>query len=405
MLPSIRSFAIAVPVVAALVLSTGAAGPKKTVVDVAVENGQFTTLVAALKAAELVETLQGKGPFTVFAPNDEAFAKLPDGTVEALLADREKLTSILTYHVVPGAVKAEDVVKMKEAKTIQGQKVRIDATDGVRINDSKVILADVMASNGVIHVIDSVLMPPASKRFPSVSGDNLNGKTFNLPGDLEGETNLVLVAFHRWQQRDVDTWLAAAAGLEEKVDGFRYYEVPTISECYGIMRGWIDGGMRRGIPDEAQRGRTITLYIDKGPFKADLDVRTEKRIVALLLSPAGEILWRAEGRRTAEKMAGLERALGLRSQGSVAGDAVMRVFASAIDRGAPMYNQGNVDGCVGIYEVAIESVLTLSSDLPTGTRQGLEEGLRKARLTHDRSERAWVLRRAMDEAHEAMSTY
>ncbi len=134
---------------------------KMNIVDTAVNAGSFKTLAAALKAAGLVETLQGKGPFTVFAPTDEAFAKLPAGTVETLLKpeNKAKLTAILTFHVVAGNVKAADVVKLKSAKTVQGQAVVIDATDGVKINDAKVIKADIDCENGVIHVIDMVLLP------------------------------------------------------------------------------------------------------------------------------------------------------------------------------------------------------------------------------------------------------
>ncbi|MEG4284171.1 fasciclin domain-containing protein [Microcoleus sp. A006_D1] len=129
------------------------------IVDTAVSAGSFTTLVAAVKAAGLVDTLKGAGPFTVFAPTDEAFAKLPAGTVEALLKDIPKLTKILTYHVVAGKVMAADVVKLTSAKTVEGSEVKIDASSGVKINDSTVTTADVVADNGVIHIIDSVLLP------------------------------------------------------------------------------------------------------------------------------------------------------------------------------------------------------------------------------------------------------
>lgn len=131
------------------------------IVDTAVSAGSFKTLAAALKAAGLVDTLKGTGPFTVFAPTDEAFAKLPPGTVETLLKpeNKAKLVGILTYHVVSGNVKAADVVKLKSAKTVQGQNVAIDAADGVKINNAKVVKADVETSNGVIHVIDTVLLP------------------------------------------------------------------------------------------------------------------------------------------------------------------------------------------------------------------------------------------------------
>ena len=131
------------------------------IVDTAVGAGSFKTLAAALEAAGLVDTLKGKGPFTVFAPTDEAFEKLPAGTVESLLKpeNKDKLVAILTYHVVPGKVKAADVVKVKSAKTVQGQSVKVDASNGVKINDAKVEKADIDCSNGVIHVIDTVLLP------------------------------------------------------------------------------------------------------------------------------------------------------------------------------------------------------------------------------------------------------
>jgi uncharacterized surface protein with fasciclin (FAS1) repeats len=131
----------------------------KDVVDTAVAAGSFKTLVSALQAAGLVETLKGKGPFTVFAPTDEAFAKIPKADLDALLKDKAKLTRVLTNHVVPGQVMAADVVKLKEAKTVEGQSVKIDAASGVSVDGARVVKADVVASNGVIHVIDSVILP------------------------------------------------------------------------------------------------------------------------------------------------------------------------------------------------------------------------------------------------------
>ncbi|BAY82691.1 beta-Ig-H3/fasciclin [Calothrix parasitica NIES-267] len=129
------------------------------IVDTAVNAGSFNTLVAAVKAAGLVDTLKGKGPFTVFAPSDDAFAKLPDGTVDGLLQDIPKLKKILTYHVVSGKVMAAEAAKLKSAKTVEGSEIKIDARSGVKINDATVSKADVTADNGVIHVIDTVLMP------------------------------------------------------------------------------------------------------------------------------------------------------------------------------------------------------------------------------------------------------
>ncbi len=150
----------------AAVVSLGISAPAKanTVVETAVKAGSFNTLVAALQAAGLAETLNGSGPFTVFAPTDDAFAKLPAGTVESLLKpeNRQKLVSILTYHVLSGRVMADDIAgKKTSAATVNGASVNIDASYGeVKVNGAKVVASDVMATNGVIHMIDTVILPP-----------------------------------------------------------------------------------------------------------------------------------------------------------------------------------------------------------------------------------------------------
>lgn len=155
----------AVPMLSvALILGAAASvrAAEKDIVDTAVGAGNFKTLAAALKAAGLVDTLKGKGPFTVFAPTDEAFAKLPPGTVESLLKpeNKEKLVAVLTYHVVPGKVLAKDVVKLTEAKTVQGSSAKITVKEGkVKVDAANVVKTDIEASNGVIHVIDAVILP------------------------------------------------------------------------------------------------------------------------------------------------------------------------------------------------------------------------------------------------------
>ena len=145
-----------------VVFSATAGTPKKDIVDTAVAAGQFSTLVTAVQAAGLEETLRSKGPFTVFAPTDRAFEKLPEGTVEYLIENIDELKNILLYHVANGKAFARDVVQLHRVATIQGQDVRITFNNhGLFLNDSKVLLADIKASNGVIHVIDTVLMPQA----------------------------------------------------------------------------------------------------------------------------------------------------------------------------------------------------------------------------------------------------
>ncbi len=161
---NLRSLVSAVAGFAAAAFVAGSvfAGTQKDIVDTAVDAGQFKTLVAAVQAAGLVDTLKGDGPYTVFAPTDEAFAKLPEGTVENLLKpeNKDQLVAVLTYHVVPGKVMSSDIAGKKiEAATVQGSELTIDAMKDVKVDNAKVIAADIEASNGVIHVIDTVVLP------------------------------------------------------------------------------------------------------------------------------------------------------------------------------------------------------------------------------------------------------
>jgi uncharacterized surface protein with fasciclin (FAS1) repeats len=145
-------------IAAAIALSTLGSAHAKDIVDTAVAAGSFKTLATALQAAGLVDTLKGKGPFTVFAPTDEAFAKVPKADLDALLKDKAKLTAVLTYHVVPGKVMAADV-KAGKVKTVQGSEITVSTTGGVKVDAANVVKTDIVADNGVIHVIDSVILP------------------------------------------------------------------------------------------------------------------------------------------------------------------------------------------------------------------------------------------------------
>ena len=161
-LASCAVLAISVPAAAQYMSSKSYEGGDKDIVETAISAGSFETLVAAVQAAGLVETLQGEGPFTVFAPTDDAFAKLPEGTVESLLLpeNREKLVAVLTYHVVPGRLMAKDVVGQSYLKTVQGEKIKIQVKDGQAWADkARIIKTDIETSNGVIHVIDAVILP------------------------------------------------------------------------------------------------------------------------------------------------------------------------------------------------------------------------------------------------------
>ncbi len=155
---NVKSFIAVVATAVALPAFAGSYA-KNDIVDTAIEAGNFNTLVEAVKAAGLVDTLKGDGPFTVFAPTDDAFAKIPTEQLNALLADKEQLGKVLTYHVVPGKVMASDVVALTSATTVEGSEISIAAADSVMVNDAKVVMTDIETSNGVIHVIDTVILP------------------------------------------------------------------------------------------------------------------------------------------------------------------------------------------------------------------------------------------------------
>ena len=242
---------------AAALVASPVQAQENDIVQTAVAAGSFNTLATALEAAGLVETLKGDGPFTVFAPTDEAFAALPEGTVESLLEpeNREQLVAVLTYHVVPGRVTADQVVELNRATTVNGADVRISTSGGgVQINDASVVTPDVMASNGVIHVIDEVLLPP--------SGDS--------------------------QAREMSV---------------------------------------RGGSDLRQARALLTL---------------------------------------------------------------------AIERGVPLFNDGQPGATAAIYEVAAAATLAGEFDLSRTSQRALEQGLREGRRTHDDRARAWVYRGALD---------
>ncbi len=161
---SLKSLFVASLLAAAPLAAQAPDAPAKDIVETAVAAGSFKTLATALKAAGLIETLKGKGPFTVFAPTDEAFAKIPKAQLDALLKDAKALAAVLTYHVVAGKVMAADVVTLKEAKTVNGASAKIMVAGGkVMVDGANVVKTDIVASNGVIHVIDAVIMPPKSK--------------------------------------------------------------------------------------------------------------------------------------------------------------------------------------------------------------------------------------------------
>lgn len=246
------------------------------IVETAVAAGSFNTLVAAVKAAGLAETLSGPGPFTVFAPSDEAFAKLPAGTVESLLLpeNKDKLVSILTYHVVPGAVTSDKVVKLSNATTVEGQRVDISATNGVKVDKANVVKADIIASNGVIHVIDSVLMPETKNVVEVAQG--------------AGSFNTLIAA-------------ATAAGLGEYLSTEKGITVfaPTDEAFAKLPAGTVEDLLK---PENKEKLTSIlALHVVKGTVYADQALKGEKAVSV----GGGELLISADSGKPTVNGAGI----------------------------------------------------------------------------------------------------
>ena len=241
---------LALGMIAAAATAASLQAQDKDIVETAIDAGSFSTLAAALQAADLVGTLQGDGPFTVFAPTDDAFAKLPAGTVESLLKpeNREALIGILTYHVVPGRVTAEQVASLDEAMTVNGADVRIRARNGgVRINESNVVATDVFASNGVIHVIDEVLLPPR------MNGENEREMASREMQMMRRASDILTLAIDRGVPLYNHGSPAATAGIYEV--GMQAvlaadFALPRRAER-ALERGLRDGGREHDMSDRA----------------------------------------------------------------------------------------------------------------------------------------------------------
>jgi uncharacterized surface protein with fasciclin (FAS1) repeats len=353
------------------------------IVDTAVAAGSFDTLVAAVKAAGLVETLKGPGPFTVFAPSDEAFAKLPKGTVESLLEaeNRAKLIAILTYHVVPGQVSATQASELPKADTVQGASVLISAKNGkVRVGGANVVKADIAASNGIIHVIDAVLLP----------------KDIVGTAEAAGQFNTLLAA-------------AEAAGLVEALKGKGPFTVfaPT-DAAFGALPGGLVEDLLR--PENLDRLAAILKYhvvsgeISLGGLQiktlqgGELDIRPGGKT---RVDESNVVL--ADVRATNGIVHIIDRVLLPELPEPTPARRAMGVIELAIERGVPLYNAHNPEACAAIYEIAVKSLLEGHRDaLDSAARQRLSQALSDIRKDHRASRQAWTLRYALDEVYGAL---
>lgn len=357
---------------------------KKDIVDTAIAAGSFKTLATALTKAGLVDALKGTGPFTVFAPTDEAFAKLPKGTLEDLLKPENKgrLTAILTYHVVSGRVPAEKALKLTNAKTLNGQQMDLVVKGGsLTIDSAKVVKTDIECSNGVIHIIDSVILPSDKDIVATAQGAGMF-KTLiaaltaaDLAKVLQGDGPFTVFAptdeaFAKLPRGTLDSLLKpenrdqlvsilklhVVSGRAFAADALAADKVTTIQK--GVIRVRVVDGKPR--------------VNDAAIVKTDLDASNGViHVIDAVLLP------------TNEKQMGAANARDL--------------IELAILRGVPLFNKGDAVACTAVYEVAANSLLAMGID--PNSRGQLTRALNELGATHDASKKAWILRHALDAVH------
>jgi uncharacterized surface protein with fasciclin (FAS1) repeats len=347
------------------------------IVDTAVGAGNFKTLAAALGAADLVDTLKGEGPFTVFAPTDDAFAKLPEGTVESLLKPENKaaLAGILTYHVVPGKVTSDQVVNLSGAKTVNGQRVDI-SVDGsaVKIDDAVVTLADIGCDNGVIHVIDSVLLP-ADKSIPETAAEAKNFST-------------LLAA-------------AEAAGLAETLGSGGPFTVfaPTDEAFDKLPEGTVASLLK---PENKQRLANILKYhVVKGRVYSDDALKAKS--AATLAGASVRVTATSEGafindaKLVATDLDASNGVIHVIDSVLMPPESTVdarRMLNEAVAQGAPLFNAGHHAACAHVYEQTLQTLMTTSID--ASMKHQMSEVLTRARHHTCPTQRAWALRHGID---------
>jgi transforming growth factor-beta-induced protein len=355
----------------------------KDIVDTAVAAGDFDTLVAAVEAAGLANTLKGPGPFTVFAPTEKAFSRLPKGTLQSLLKpeNKEQLKAILTYHVVPGRVSAREAYGFNNAATVNGQRLDITRRDGkLVIGKAKVLATDVNCSNGVIHVINQVLLPDET-RIPAVA-------------EKAGQFGTLLTA-------------VSAAGLAEVLDGDGPFTVfaPTDDAFQSLPKGAVETLLK---PENRQKLIDILKYhVVSGRVYADQVAEAGQ--ATTLLGSSVETSVSADGLRINDSLVvkgDLETANGvihvidsvLLPQPMTPRQA-MRTLEDAIRRGVPVFNEGDHSACAEIYTAACQAIVESGSDqIPQSVMTALRTALGGTIDEHDARSRAWTLRHGMDSA-------
>jgi transforming growth factor-beta-induced protein len=373
---------------AGTLLAGGVRAAEKDIVETAVEAGSFKTLAAALQAADLVSVLQSDGPFTVFAPTDEAFAKLPEGTVETLLKpeNRDQLVAVLTYHVVAGRVPAEEVVALNAAKTVNGQRVDIAVKDGkVMVDKANVVATDIACSNGVIHVVDSVLLP-SQDNIPATADKAGAFKTLlaaaeaaGLVDTLAGEGPLTVFAptddaFAKLPEGTVASLLKPEN--RDKLAAILKYHVVA-------GRVFSDEAVKAGSAKTVE-GSEIAITVTGDQAKVNnanlvaLDIDAANGVIHVIdavLLPGEKKVSATDGRTTIEH---------------------------AVARGSKLYNHGHHAECATVYMQAAHELISHGDQMPPLVMTSLKAAVDDAEHCHCPTKRSWTMRRGLDSAYYAM---
>jgi transforming growth factor-beta-induced protein len=371
---------------------------KNDLVSLAIGDERFSTLVTAVKAAGFVELLQGDGPFTVFAPTNDAFAALPEGTLDSLLKEenREKLQAVLKYHVASGAATLADALKASTVKTVQGEPVSIAFKNGrVRINDAQLLDSDIQASNGIIHAIDSVLLPPESapesKSIRAVAERAGTFKTLLAAVEAAGLTSLIdkeegpLTVLAPTDK----AFAALPAGTVETLLKPENLEKLKSILAYHVFSGRVSAGdaLNAGTASTLN-GQKVSFGIKDGLFKVNeatiltADLACDNGVIhvidAVLLPPAPA----ASGEAATEK--------------EVVGEvSPMARIEQAIIKGVPLFNKGKAAACADVYQECL-TALAADEQLGEKLRKVMVQVIEVARQSHDPEARAWMLRRSLD---------
>ena len=375
----------------------GTAGGSSDIVSAALADGRFGTLAKALTEAKLVETLQGKGPFTVFAPTDEAFSRLPKETVETLLKpeNREQLQAVLTYHVISGSVDLAGALAAKQAATVQGAEVQFTFSDGkVRVNEAVILDADIQCSNGIIHVIDSVILPPKS------SNDIVS------VAKAAGGFNTLLAAVE-------------AAGLTDALTGDQPVTVfaPTDKAFAALPKGTVEALLKPENRDQliailslhAVPGRiSAGDALNAGKAKSLSGGALEFGIVDGLFKVNGVTIVKADIVCDNGVIHVIDAVLlpkekeGRKETAAVSGSSALDRIEAAIDQGVPIFNAGNPGKCADIYRDCMVAI-SKDANLEPHVGKALLEFVQRAEKMQDDHQRAWILRSGLDQIYSVLS--